>query len=443
MERFALKTLKNWKNKPHHKPMIIHGVRQVGKTWIMREFGRRHYKNIAYIGFEKNPRMLELFAADMDIGRIIMGLELETGIKIEPKNTLIIFDEIQECPNALTSLKYFNENAPDYDILAADSHLGITLHEGESFPVGKVEFMDLYPMGYCEFLSAMGENNLCSLLEKQDWKLINVFRDKFISFLKMYYSTGGMPEAVLEFSENRDFQKVRKIQENILESYEQDFSKHIPLVHLPKIRQIWASIPSQLAKENKKFIYKKVQKGGTASVFEIPLDWLENAKLVHRISRVSKPSLPLKAYENTGAFKLFLCDIGLLSAMSLLDAKTILEGDTLFTEFKGALTEQYVCQEMKLLENSRIAYWTNDSATAEMDFLLQLDSRVMPVEVKASVNLKAKSLKVYREKFRPETEIRTSLSEYRKTGNLYDIPLYAVNGFRTITATFPDHSCQN
>ena len=442
MERIALGTLKNWKNKPNHKPMIIHGVRQVGKTWLMREFGLKQYKNTAYIGFERNPRMQELFAMDMDIGRIIMGMELETGIKIEPKNTLIIFDEIQECPNALTSLKYFNENAPKYDILAAGSHLGISLHEGASFPVGKVEFMDLYPMGYMEFLLAMGENDLCSLLEKQNWGLVKIFKEKFISYLKMYYFAGGMPEAVLEFSKNRDFRKVRKIQENILESYEQDFSKHIPLNHLPKVRQVWASIPSQLAKENKKFIYKEVQKGGTASAFEIPLDWLESCRLAHKISRVSKPAQPLRAYENTGAFKLFLCDIGLLSAMSLLDAKTILEGDALFTEFKGALTEQYVCQEMKLLENVQIAYWTNDSATAEMDFLLLLDNSIIPVEVKAALNLKAKSLKVYREKFRPKTEIRTSLSDYGKAGNLYDIPLYAISSLRTATANFNDHSLQ-
>ena len=432
MERFALKILSNWKAKPDHKPMIIQGARQVGKTWTMKKFGQTQYKNTAYVMFEKNPRMQELFSGDMNVRRLLFGLELETGEKIDPKTTLIIFDEVQECPNALTSLKYFNENAPEYDILAAGSLLGVALHAGTSFPVGKVDFMNLYPLCFREFLLAMGEEQLSVLLEAQDWEMIKVFKDRFITHLRTYFYVGGMPEVALDFSKERDFSRVRKIQENILTSYEQDFSKHIPLRELPKVRQLWNSIPSQLAKENKKFIYKELMKGATAATFEIPLDWLESCGLVHKVSRISKPALPIKAYENPGAFKLFLCDIGLLSAMSMLEAITILEGDSLFTEFKGALTEQYVCQELKLLDDAEIAYWTNDGASAELDFVLQLGSKIMPVEVKAATNLKAKSLAVYRGKFSPETEIRASLTDYKKTGKLCDIPLYALSILKEI-----------
>ena len=432
MKRFALEILNNWNKRSGHKPMIIHGARQVGKTWLMKEFGRTKYKNTAYIWFEKNPRMEELFGADMDIGRILTGLELEIGKKINPKDTLIIFDEIQECPNALTSLKYFNENAPEYDIISAGSLLGISLHPGASFPVGKVEFMNLYPLCFAEFLQAIGEERFYDLLKKCDWKLIKTFKDKFIYYLKMYFFTGGMPEVVSEFSRERDFNLARQIQEGILDSYQQDFSKHIPLSQLLKVQQLWNSIPMQLAKENKKFIYKDARKGATASTFEISLEWLESCGLIHKISRVSKPALPLKGYENTGAFKLFLADIGLLSAISSLDAKIILEGDAMFTEFKGALTEQYVCQEMKLFKDSEIAYWSNDGATAEIDFVLQLGSTIMPVEVKAATNLKAKSLTVYREKFHPKIEIRTSLADYKKTDNLIDIPLYALSELKQL-----------
>ena len=432
MRRIAIEILNNWKKKPGHKPMIIHGIRQAGKTWLMKDFGCNFYENTAYILFEKNPRMLDLFSKDFDVRRILTGLELETGIKITPHNTLIIFDEIQECPDALTSLKYFNENLPEYDIVAAGSLLGVFLHEGVSFPVGKVEFMNLYPMGFSEFLQALGEDKLDDLVKSRDWEMINVFREKLIFLLKMYFYTGGMPEVVLQFSKDRDFNLARKIQTDILASYQQDFSKHIPANDLQKTCQIWDSIPVQLSRENKKFVYKTVQKNATASIFEVSLGWLENCGLVHKVSRVSKPALPLKGYANTGAFKLFLCDIGLYCAMSGLEARTILEGDALFTEFKGALTEQYVCQEIKLIENTTIAYWTNESSTAEVDFVLQMDGRIIPIEVKSSINLKAKSLLVYRQKFLPKTEIRTSLANYNKTGNLLDIPLYALSELKRV-----------
>ena len=432
MKRNALDDLANWKSRRRRKPLIIRGARQVGKTWLMKEFGRLFYKNTAYIRFEQNQRMRGLFSGDMDVRRILTGLELEAGRKIDPKNTLIVFDEVQECPNALTSLKYFNEAAPEYDIVAAGSTLGVSLHPGASFPVGKVEFLQLYPLCFSEFLPAIGEERLCALIKNLNWELMRVFRDRLIECLKMYFYVGGMPEAVSEFSGRRDFALARRIQGGILESYVQDFSKHIPLNHLQKVRQLWASIPAQLARENKKFIYKEVQKNATVSTLEASLEWLSNCGLIHRIPRVSKPAQPLLGYANTGAFKLFLCDVGLLSAMSALDARIILEGGALFTEFKGALTEQYACQEMKRLDNAETAYWANDGATAEVDFVLQLGSRVIPVEVKAATNLKAKSLKVYREKFNPETEIRASLADYKKSGNLIDIPLYALGELENI-----------
>lgn len=426
MRRNNLEMLLEWKERPGHKPLILNGIRQVGKTWLMKEFGRHAYVNTAYIMFEKNPRLQELFAADMDVQRILKGLELETGGKIEAGNTLIIFDEIQECPNAITSLKYFNENAPGYDVIAAGSLLGISLHNGVSFPVGKVEFMNMYPLNFSEFLIAIGEEKQSELIKSFDWKMISVFKEKIIFNLKMYFYTGGMPEVVSEFSKNRDFNLARKIQNDILNSYQNDFSKHIPSPDLHKTLLIWDSLPVQLSRENKKFIYKNAHKNATAAAFETALSWLEYCGLAHKVNRVSKPALPLKGYANTGAFKLFYCDIGLLSAASGLDAKTILEGDAMFAEFKGALTEQYVCQEMKHFKDKEIAYWTNESATAEIDFILQLKSKIIPIEVKSSINLKAKSLTVYREKFNPEIEIRTSLANYNKQGSLFDIPLYAI-----------------
>jgi len=432
-----MEELINWKAKPAHKPLLIHGIRQVGKTWLMKEFGSTYYENTSYIVFEKNHRIQELFSKDLDVKRILTGLEIESGKKIEPHNTLIIFDEIQECPGALTSLKYFNENAPEYDIIAAGSLLGVFLHKNVSFPVGKVEFLNMYPLNFSEFLLALNEVKLYELVNNCDWELIKIFRDKLIMFLKMYFFTGGMPEVVYQFSKNHDFNAARQIQHNILDSYQHDFSKHIPINDLQKTRLIWDSIYVQLSKDNKKFIYKNVHKNAIASSFENSLGWLENCGLVHKIPRVSKPALPLKGYANTGAFKLFLCDIGLLCAISGLDAKTILEGDTLFTEFKGVLAEQYACQEMKHFKNTEIAYWTNDSATAEIDFILQLEGQIIPVEVKSSINLKAKSLSVYREKFQPRTEIRTSLSNFNKNGNLFDIPLYSLSELKKIISVCP------
>jgi len=434
MKRLRIDLLREWSTRGGHKPLIINGIRQVGKTWLMKEFGRLYYENTAYFSFEKNTRVQELFTHDLDVNRILKGLELEIGNKIESDKTLIIFDEIQECPNALTSLKYFNENAPEYDIIAAGSLLGVFLHEGVSFPVGKVEFMNLYPLTFSEFLTAIGEEKLNELIKSIDWKMINVFKDKLIHYLKMFFFTGGMPEVVMEFSKDQDYNLARRIQNDILDSYQQDFSKHIPAGELQKTFLLWNAAPAELSKENKKFVFKNVKKNSSTATFENSLAWLESCGLVHKVNRVSKPALPLKGYANTGAFKLFLCDIGLLSAMSGLAARTILEGDALFTEFKGALTEQFVCQELKHLKDKEIAYWTNDSATAEIDFVLQLDGQIIPIEVKSSINLKAKSLMVYREKFQPKIEVRSSLANYNRAGSLFDIPLYALGELEKIIA---------
>jgi len=435
MKRQAMRDLIKWKNRVGHKPLIIQGARQVGKTWIMEEFARTQYENVAYIWFEKNTRMEALFSGDMDTQRLLLGLEAEVQHKITPGKTLIIFDEIQACPNALTSLKYFNEKAPQYDIIAAGSLLGVFLHEGASFPVGKVEFLNLHPMNYCEFLAAMGEERLCELLDKQDWELIKVFKDKFTYYLRLYLYVGGMPEAVKKFVENKDFEAVRKTQQDILTAYKKDFSNHVPKAHIQKVVQIWESVPYQLAKENKKFVYSEVQSGGRASIYETALEWLINGGLIHRISRISKPAIPLKGYANaSGAFKLFMVDVGLLSAMSRLDVRAIIEGDALFTEFKGALTEQFVCQELRAMpDDFDVAYWANESpARAEIDFILQVGTQIIPLEVKSSINLKSRSLSIYREKFQPKIEIRTSLADYKKTENLVDVPLYALRGLKEI-----------
>jgi predicted AAA+ superfamily ATPase len=370
----------------------------------------------------------------MDTKRLLVGLEAEAGQKIVPGETLIIFDEIQECPNALTSLKYFNENIPEYDILAAGSLLGVFLHSRTSFPVGKVDFMDLRPMSFCEFLDAVGEERLYALLKKHDWDLVKVFKDKFLHYLRLYFYIGGMPAAVKLFAKQQDIFAVREIQNKILKSYEQDFSKHIPGNQVQKVSLIWNAIPSQLAKENKKFKYKDVKSGSSSSTFEFAMEWLARSGLIYRIPRMSKPAMPLKSYANfSSAFKLFMVDVGLMSALSEVDSRAIIEGDVLFTEFKGALTEQFVCQELKTLEGIYAAYWANEApAQAEIDFILQMNNQIIPMEVKSTIHLRARSLSVYREKFNPQIEIRTSQADYKRTDNLYDIPLYALGELKEI-----------
>lgn len=429
MYRIAIQKLFKWKESKYRKPLIIEGARQVGKTWLMKEFGKQAYKNIVYINFDSNSRMTELFASDLDIDRLIMGLELYVGHKIDPDNTLLIFDEVQEVPRALASLKYFYENAPQFHIICAGSLLGIALHEGTSFPVGKVDFLKLYPLSFNEFLMALGQERFVSLLEKQDFQMITSFKQTYIDALKQYYFVGGMPEAVQHFAENKDFNEVREIQKRILAAYEQDFSKHAPHEIVPRIRMLWNSIPSQLAKENKKFIYGLVREGARAKEYETAIMWLSDCGLVHKVSRVSSAGIPLKAYEDLKAFKLFAVDVGLLSCMTGLRQTALLDGNALFTQFKGSLTEQYVCQQLKTLEDLGIYYYTNDRNSCEVDFVVDTGEQVIPVEVKAEVNLKAKSLKTYREKFSPQISVRASMADFKKEDWLINIPLYAIEQF--------------
>jgi len=426
MYRFAIEKLYKWKKSKCRKPLIIEGARQVGKTWLMKEFGSKAYANTVYINFDSNSRMADLFASDLNTDRLIMGLELYAGYKIDAENTLLIFDEVQEVPRALSSLKYFYENAPQYHIICAGSLLGIALHGGTSFPVGKVDFLKLYPLSFREFLMATGKERFTELLDKQDYEMIIFFKQTYIDALKHYYFVGGMPEVVQRFAENKDFNEAREIQKHILAAYEQDFSKHAPYEIVPKIRMIWNSIPSQLAKENKKFIYGLVREGGRAKEYETALMWLTDCGLVHKVSRVNAAGIPLKAYEDLRAFKLYIVDVGLLGCMTGLRQRTLLDGNDLFTEFKGALTEQYVCQQLKTIEDLGVYYFTNDRGSCEVDFVIDTGEKVIPVEVKAEVNLKAKSLRVYKDKFNPEISVRTSMADYKKEDWLVNLSLYAV-----------------
>ncbi len=426
MYRAAIEELLKWKVKKYRKPLIIEGARQVGKTWLMKEFGKQAYEDVVYINFDSNSRMLELFDTDLNTERLIMGLELYSGKKINPDSTLLIFDEVQEVPRALTSLKYFCENAPQYHIVCAGSLLGLALHTGTSFPVGKVDFLKLYPLSYTEFLMAMGMERYVELLKSNDFEMIRSFKQTYIDALKHYYYVGGMPEVVQAFVENHDFNEAREIQKRILTAYEQDFSKHAPHDIVPKIRLLWNSIPSQLAKENKKFIYGLVREGARAKDYETAIMWLSDCGLIHKISRVNSPGIPLRAYEDLKAFKLFLLDVGLLSCMVGLHQTILLDGNELFVEFKGALTEQYVCQQLKTIEDLGVYYYTNDRGSCEIDFIVDSGKMVVPLEVKAEINLRAKSLKTYRDKYSPQIAIRTSMSDYKIEDGLVNLPLYAI-----------------
>lgn len=427
MFRLEIDSLIHWKNSKTRKPLIIRGARQVGKTWLMKEFGKTEYKQTLYINFESSAHLKDIFNADFDIQRILTALQIETGVVATKQNTLIIFDEIQEAPQAITSLKYFFENEPEYHIVAAGSLLGVTMHQQVSFPVGKVEFLDLYPLNFIEFLKALKQDQLVSLLETYNVDLIKSFKSKFINYLKQYYFIGGMPEAVLSFVLNNDFNEVRNIQKTILQAYEQDFSKHAPVDIVPRIRMVWNSIPSQLAKENRKFIYGLIKEGARAKDFELAINWLIDSGLVHKINRINKPAIPLKAYADLSAFKLFIVDVGLLNAMGNIELKTLLEGNTIFTEFKGAVTEQFVLQQLVCNNMFDIYYWSADKSTAELDFVVQYKNTVFPIEVKAEENLQAKSLKVFHQKYNTPLSVRTSMSDYRKESWLTNIPLYLIN----------------
>lgn len=430
MYRYAINNLIEWKNSPNHMPLIIKGARQVGKTWLMKEFGKTQYKKVAYISFDSNPRLDTLFQKDLDVKRLLDGLNIEVGFNIIPKDTLIIFDEIQENPLALTSLKYFCENAPEYDIVAAGSLLGVAHHKGTGFPVGKVEYLNLYPLSFKEFLLAMNENQILELIDKNNFEMQKVFKERIIDLLRRYCYVGGMPKAVLSFAQKQDYNLVRKIQKNILDDYESDFSKHISPEQVERTRLLWNAIPSQLVKENKKCVYGKIKQGARAKDFEIALNWLIDSGLVHKVSRVSEPNMPLKAFEDVSAYKLFLLDVGLLGAMNDLDPRSLLENDKLFNDYNGAITEQYVLQEFKTLGDLPTFYWASNRA--ELDFLIQYQNNIIPVEAKATINLQAKSLKSFRQKFNPKISIRTSLADFEENNGLFNIPLYDIENVKGI-----------
>ncbi|MDY4842051.1 MAG: ATP-binding protein [Alphaproteobacteria bacterium] len=427
MKRYAFEQLKSWKENPNRKPLVIRGARQVGKTWLMREFAKECYAKVAYISFVDTPDAKNIFEGNYNLDNILLGLNVLTNVQITPHDTLIIIDEIQECERALNALKFFKENAPDYHIIAAGSLLGVAVRQKQfSFPVGQVDFLNLYPLSFCEFLDAIGENKLSELILDKNWAVLQNFQDKCINLLKQYMFVGGMPEAVQSFATNKDMAEVRRLQNAIITGYKEDFSKYTESYNVPKINAVWNSLPTQLAKENKKFTYKDVQKGARAREYEAAVEWLTLTGLVYKIHKITKPDLPISGYEEASAFKLYMIDTGLLCAKAMLDAKTIIEGNKIFEEFKGALTEQYVLQELKIKDNLPITYWGTDKGTAEIDFVIQDKDMVIPIEVKATVNLKAKSLASYRQKYNPKKAVRTSLAGFEENNGLFNLPLYMI-----------------
>ncbi len=423
MERELFTKLERWMNKKNRKPLIIQGARQVGKTWIMKEFGARFYENTVYINFDNNKAMKDVFDLDFDLKRILSAIKIEYGKSFQAENTLIIFDEIQEAPKALASLKYFYENAPQYSIIAAGSLLGVALHQGTSFPVGKVDFLKLCPMSFNEFILAVGEKGLHEALRSQDYELINAYAGKYTDLLKKYYYVGGMPEVVQTYIDSDDLFEVREIQNNLLQYYEEDFSKHAPKEVVPRIMMIWNSIPSQLAKENRKFMYGALREGARAKDFELAIQWLEDAGLILKSYRVSKPDIPLIAYMEMNSFKMFMFDVGLLTAKVGLSARLLLEGSRIFEEFKGALTEQYVAQELHAA-GYPLYYFATARSTGKIDFMLQGDLDCVPIEVKAEQNLRARSLRAFCDKYKPGMAIRSSMSNYKQEDWLTNVPLY-------------------
>lgn len=426
MYRESIVRLKKWKEDKFRKPLIVRGARQVGKTWLIQEFGRTSYTKTVYVNFEETPALQNIFSTDFDIERIITVLQIHSQTKVTAEDTLIVFDEIQSAERGVTSLKYFCENAPQYHVIAAGSLLGMGLHSQVSFPVGKVDFLDLRPLSFHEFLLSLNESALVDALKAKNWSVISIFAGKLKEYLRYFFYVGGMPEVVEAFIQTRDWQLVRRIQNRILNSYEGDFSKHAPNETVPRIRMVWQSIPSQLGKENKKFVYGVLREGARAKDFELAIQWLVDCGLLLKSHRVSKPGIPLAAYQEIFIFKLFLHDVGLLGAMAGLNVRTIIEGDDIFTEFKGALTEQYVMQQLRLNSERYIGYWTNERSTSEVDFVIQEEGKVIPVEVKSGENLKAKSFRLFCEKYQPIKAIRTSLTDYKEEQWMANVPLYAI-----------------
>lgn len=426
MERNLLNKLLEWKEMPNRKPLIIRGARQTGKTWLMREFGKKAFKKMVYVNFENEPRFRDLFIKDYNTARIISMLELHLNEKIDAEDTLLIFDEIQAVDGGLTSLKYFCEEAPQYAIVAAGSLLGISLHANQSFPVGKVDFLDLYPMSLEEFMCAAGKKMLWDAMVAQEWDMVATFHDELLQMLRIYMYVGGMPEVVKQWVDNQDFFAVREKQQNILRSYVADFSKHIPDDQVPRVNMVWDSLPAQLAKENKKFIYGIIRDGARAKDFELAIMWLYNCGLVLKSHRVKVPSMPLKAYQDFQTFKLFMVDVGLLGAAVGLQTQMLLEGNRLFTEFKGALAEQYVMQELSAQNFDYIGYWTNERSTTEVDFVIQQKGEVVPIEVKSGENLRSRSFTQFCRTYEPKIAFKASTLPYHGGMEIVNVPLYGI-----------------
>lgn len=425
MERSIYSSLKKWKESPTRKPLILQGARQVGKTYILKEFGAREYSEVVYINCDDNNDMQNMFV-DYDVDRIIRSLSAISGVSIKPSTTLLILDEIQEVERGLASLKYFCEKAPEYHVAVAGSLLGITLHEGTSFPVGKVDMLYMYPMDFEEFLLAMGKEQLVELLRNNSWEALTPLRGMLTELLRQYYFVGGMPEAVKTYVERGDIWEVRSIHSKIIDAYRNDMSKHVPKQQVQRINMVWNSIPSQLARDNKKFIYGALRKGARANDFEIAIQWLVDSGLVHKVHRISKPVVPLKFYEDMASFKLFLLDCGLLGALSETPPEQILIGDNVFEEYKGAFTENYVLQQLKSLPRTFVYYYSNDNSTLEIDFVVQHEAHVIPIEVKAEENLRAKSLRQFVTDNAGLHGVRFSMSDYREQDWLTNVPLWAV-----------------
>lgn len=430
MERTAFTELKRWKERPNRKPLIIQGARQVGKTWLMREFGKNFYRTTAYLNFADTPQAASLFEGRYDVSSIIQGIEILCNCEIQAEDTLIILDEIQECERALNSLKFLRENAPQYHIMAAGSLLGVAVrHRRMSFPVGQVDILNLRPLSFHEFLQALGENQIIKALATRQTAMLPLMHDTLVSRLKEYMYVGGMPEVVKAYVDTRSFTGARRLQLQIIQGYENDFAKYTEPKNVPRIHAVWKSIPVQLAKDNRKFVYKHLGEGARAREYESAVEWLIICGLLHRVNRVNKPGIPLSAYEHPNSFKLYTLDCGLLGALSRLDEKALITGNSVFEEFKGALTEQYVFQELLCSTDCYLAYWEPESGTAELDFIAQRGNDVIPIEVKAGINLRARSLASYRNRYAPPYAIRTSLAGYEVNAGLFNIPLYALVPF--------------
>lgn len=423
MERTAISELYEWKKRPDRKPLIVRGARQVGKTWLILDFAGKAYNKYVYVNFEEDDVLNHVFENDFDIERIINTISIRKDTDVDT-DTLLIFDEIQAAPRGVTSLKYFCEKARQYHVIAAGSLLGIAMHQADSFPVGKVDFVDLAPLSFHEFLLAMGEKRIASLLEKRDWNMVAMVKDKLTTLLKTYYYVGGMPEAVESYRRHSDFAEVRRIQNNILDTYNNDFSKHAPISEVPRIRMVWNSIASQLAKENKKFIYGMLREGARAKDFEVAIEWLRDAGLIYKVSRTKSGELPLNAFEDFNIFKIYLLDVGLLSAINKLTADTLIAGNEIFSTYKGALTEQYFFQQIRDKVDF-VYYWSAENSRGEIDFIVQKEGKVIPIEVKAEENLRAKSLAAFVAKYPGLHALRFSMSDYREQNWMTNIPLYA------------------